>query len=157
MTEQALDDLLRQVMLDAARQEYGDLIEQQLEYDFSPAFEKKMQKLIQRADHPVRHRCLRTLRIAAALAALLTLLTVATAAVGYDIWKMLAEWTTEKITLSPGQVEYTDPDDIRISKEPEEYIDLQAALTAYGLNRFVVPQWIPEGFVMNNITCRQSD
>jgi len=26
------------------RQEYGDLIEQQPEHDFSPAFEKKMQK-----------------------------------------------------------------------------------------------------------------
>lgn len=149
MTEQALDNLLRQVMLDAARQEYGDLIEQQPEHDFSPAFEKKMRKLIQRADHPVRYRCLRTLRIAAALAALLTLLTVATAAAGYDIWRMLAEWTAEKITLSPGQIEYADPDDIHIPENPEEYADLQAALTAYGINRPVVPQWIPERFVMN--------
>ena len=149
MTEQALDNLLRQVMLDATHQEYDDLIEQQPEHDFSPAFEKKMQKLIQRADHPVRYRCLRTLRIAAALAALLTLLTVATAAAGYDIWRMLAEWTAEKITLSPGQVEYEDPDDIHIPENPEEYTDLQAALTAYGINRPVVPKWVPERFMAN--------
>ena len=151
MTEQALDNLLRQVMLDAARQEYGDLIEQQPEHDFSPAFEKKMQKLIQRADHPVRYRCLRTLRIAAALAALLTLLTVATAAAGYDIWRMLAEWTAEKITLSPGQIEYANPDDIHIPENPEEYTDLQAALTAYGINQSVVPKWFPEGFVLEEL------
>ena len=56
MTEQALDDLLRRVMLDAARQEYGDLIVQLPEHDFSPAFEKKMQKLIRRANHPIRYR-----------------------------------------------------------------------------------------------------
>jgi len=42
LTEQVLDDLLRQIMLDVARQEYGDLIVQLPEHDFSPAFEKKM-------------------------------------------------------------------------------------------------------------------
>lgn len=151
MTEQALDNLLRQVMLDATYQEYGDLIEQQPEHDFSPAFEKKMQKLIQRADHPVRYRCLRTLRIAVALAALLTLLTVATAAAGYDIWRMLAEWTAEKITLLPGQIEYADSDDIHIPEEPGEYTDIQEALTAYGINHPVVPQWMPEGFVLEEL------
>lgn len=151
MTEQALDNLLRQVMLDATRQEYGDLIERQPEHDFSPAFEKKMQKLIQRADHPVRYRCLRTLRIAAALAALLTLLTVATAAAGYDIWRMLAEWTAEKITLSPGQIEYADPDDIHIPENPEEYADLQAALAAYGINLSLAPKQLPEGFAMEKL------
>ena len=83
MTDQALDDLARRVILDAARQEYGDWIDQLPEHDFSPAFEKKMQKLIQRADHPVRYRGLRTIQIAAALAALLMLVTVATAATIY--------------------------------------------------------------------------
>ena len=158
MTEQALDDLLRQVMLDAARQEYGELIEQQPEHDFSPAFEKKMQKLIQRADHPVRYRCLRTLRVAAALAALLTLLTVATAAAGYDIWRMLAEWTAETITLSPGQIEYADPDDIHIPEEPGEYTDIQEALTAYGINRPLIPRYLPDGFVAEQlIVDKESD
>lgn len=147
MTDQALDDLARRVMLDAARLEYGDLLEELPEHDFSPEFERKMKNLIRQADHPARHRLLRTGQLVAALVALLLLLTVATAAAGYDMWRMLAEWTAEKITLAPGQIEYIDPDDLHIPEEPGEYTDLQEALTAYGLNRSVVPKWLPEGFV----------
>ena len=114
MTDQALDDLARRVMLDAARLEYGNLLEELPEHDFSPEFERKMKNLIRQADHPVRHRLLRTGQLVAALVALLLLLTVATAAAGYDIWRMLAEWTAEQITLAPGQIEYIDPDDLHI-------------------------------------------
>ena len=64
MTDQALDDLARRVILDAARQEYGDWIDQLPEHDFSPAFEKKMQKLIRRANHPIRYQ---VMKIAACL------------------------------------------------------------------------------------------
>ena len=56
MTDQALDDLLRQVLLDAEVQEYGDMMELLPEHDFSPDFERKMKKLIRRANHPIRHR-----------------------------------------------------------------------------------------------------
>ncbi len=147
MTDQALDDLARRVILDAARLEYGDWIDELPEQDFSPEFERKMKHLIRQADHPARHRLLRTGQLVAALVALLLLLTVATAAAGYDIWRMLAEWTAEQITLAPGQIEYIDPDDLHIPEEPGEYTDLQEALTAYGLNRSVVPKWLPEGFV----------
>lgn len=56
MTDQALDDLLRQVLLDAEVQEYGDMMELLPEHDFSPDFERRMKKLIRRADHPIRHR-----------------------------------------------------------------------------------------------------
>ena len=151
MTDQALDDLARRVMLDAARLEYGDLLEELPEHDFSPEFERKMKNLIRQADHPVRHRLLRTGQLVAALVALLLLLTVATAAAGYDIWRMLAEWTAEQIPLAPGQIEYIDPDDLHIPEEPGEYTDIQEALTAYGLNRPVVPQWMPEGFIQSYI------
>ena len=147
MTDQALDDLARRVMLDVARLEYGDLLEELPEHDFSPEFERKMKNLIRQADHPARHRLLRTGQLVAALVALLLLLTVATAAAGYDIWRMLAEWTAEQITLAPGQIEYIDPDDLHIPEEPGEYTDLQEALTAYGINRPVVPKWLPEEFV----------
>ena len=102
MTDQALDNLARRVILDTARLEYGNLMEELPEQDFSPEFERKMKKLIRQADHPVRHRCLRTVQLAALLAVLLMLVTVATAAAGYDIWRMLAEWTAEQITLAPG-------------------------------------------------------
>ncbi|WP_297984269.1 DUF4367 domain-containing protein [uncultured Oscillibacter sp.] len=146
MTDQALDSLARRVMLDATRLEYGELMKEPPEHDFSPEFERKMQKLIQQVDHPVRHRCLRTVQLAALLAALLMLVTIATAAAGYDIWRMLAQWTAEKITLAPGQIEYADPDDIHIPEGPGEYANIQEALTAYGFNRSVVPKWLPEGF-----------
>lgn len=56
MTDQALDGLLRQVLLDADGQEYGDMMELLPEHDFSPDFERKMKKLIRRANHPIRHR-----------------------------------------------------------------------------------------------------
>ena len=56
MTDRALDDLARRVLLDVCGQEYGDAIEELPEHDFSPAFEKKMRKLIRRADHPIRYR-----------------------------------------------------------------------------------------------------
>lgn len=44
-----MDDLIRRMMLDAARQEYGSLMEEKPEHDFLPEFERKMQKLICRA------------------------------------------------------------------------------------------------------------
>lgn len=56
MTDQALDSMLRRVLLDVDCQQYGEAIDELPECDFSPAFEKKMQKLIRRADHPIRYR-----------------------------------------------------------------------------------------------------
>lgn len=151
MTDQALDNLARRLLLDAARLEYGDLMEELPEQDFSPEFERKMKKLIRQADHPARHRYLRTVQLAALLAALLMLVTVATAAAGYNIWGMLAEWTEETFTLAPGQIEYADPDDLHIPEGPGEYAGLQEALTDYGLNRSVVPKWMPDGFVLEEL------
>lgn len=57
MTEQALDDLARRVMLDAVRREHGDLMEELPEHTFSPAFERRMKKLVRR--HSLRHKVLR--------------------------------------------------------------------------------------------------
>ena len=56
MTDQALDSMLRRVLLDVDCQQYGEAIDELPECDFSPAFEKKMKKLIRRADHPIRYR-----------------------------------------------------------------------------------------------------
>lgn len=151
LTDQALDRMLRQVLLDVERQQYRDAIDELPECDFSPAFEKKMQKLIHRADHPVRYRGLRTIQIAAILAALLMLVTMATAAAGYDIWKMLAEWTAENIALTPWQIEYANPDDLHIPEGPGEYADIQEALTDYGINRPLIPRYLPDGFAAEQL------
>lgn len=46
MTEQALDHLAQQVLLDTARQEYGALMKGPWEHEFSPTFEKRMKDLL---------------------------------------------------------------------------------------------------------------
>lgn len=149
MTEQALDQLARRVMLDAARLEYGALTEEP--HTFSPAFEREMKKLVRQVDHPVRYRWLRTVQLAALLAALLLLVTAAAAAAGCDIWRLLAEWTAEEITLAPGRIEYADPDSLHIPEEPKAYAGLPEALADCGLNRSVAPKRMPEGFVMDHL------
>jgi len=138
-------------MLDASRQEYGSLMDERPEHDFSPEFEREMKKLIHRADHPVRWRWMWAGRIAAILAALLMLASVSAAAVGCDLWGWLVLWTRETFTLAPGQINYIDPDDLRIPEEPGEYASLQEALTAYGLDGPLMPRRLPEGFEMDQL------
>lgn len=150
MTDPALDNLARQVILDAARLEYGNLMEGLPTYDFSPEFERKIKRLIRQADHPVQCRCLRAVQLAAILAALLMLVTAVTAS-GHSIWRLLAKWTAEEITLAPGQIKYADPDDLHIPEEPGEYDNLQEALTDYGLNRSVAPKRMPDGFDLEQL------
>ncbi len=151
MTDQALDALARRVMLDAARQEYGGLMAELPEHEFSPEFERRMKKLICQADHPIRWRWKRAVRVAAVLAALLLLASVAAAAAGYDLWRMLAQWTAEQITLAPGQIDYMDPDDIHFPEEPGEYASIQEALSAYGMDLPLVPRCLPDGFVLKEL------
>jgi len=151
LTEQALDNLARRVMLDAARQEYGALMDECREHEFSPEFEKKMRKLTRRADHPIRWCWIRAGQIAAVLSALAVLASVAAAAAGYDLWKLLARWTAEQMTLAPGQIDYMAPDDLHIPEEPGEYADIQEALSAYGVDLPLVPHRFPEGFMMQQL------
>jgi len=151
LTDQALDGLARRVILDAARQEYDGLIAELPEHTFSPDFERRMEKLIRQVDHPIRRRWMWAGRIAAILAALVMLATVAAAAAGYDLWGCLALWTRETFTLAPGQIDYIDPDDLHIPEEPGEYADIQEALSAYGLNRPLIPRRLPDGFSLEDL------
>lgn len=56
MTDEMLDALARQVLLDASELGCSDAEQAEEQHTFSPSFERKMKKLIRRADHPVRHR-----------------------------------------------------------------------------------------------------
>ena len=58
MTEQALDQLARRVILDVARLEYGVLMKEAPEHIFSPGFERRMKKLLRRGKHPVWYKAL---------------------------------------------------------------------------------------------------
>lgn len=124
MTEQALDDLLRQVMLDAARQEYGDLIDEQPEHDFSPAFEKKMNKLIRRAKHPVWHNFVHA---AACVLLALLLTSCAVLAVSPEAREALTGWVRE-VYENYFVYRYAGPEETK----PED--------VGY------LPSWVPEGY-----------
>jgi len=56
MTEQVLNQLTRRVMLDAVRLEYDPLETEP--HAFSPAFERRMKRLLRRGRHPVWHKTL---------------------------------------------------------------------------------------------------
>ena len=61
MTDQALDDLARRLLLDTATLGWNDEINDQTEHRFSRNFERKMKPVILRADHPVRYYATRLL------------------------------------------------------------------------------------------------
>lgn len=96
LTDQALDDLARRVILDAARLEYGDWIDELPEQDFSPEFEKKMKKLVRRANHPIRYRVVQT-AACILLAALLS--GCAVLAVSPEAREVFSGWVRKLYTL----------------------------------------------------------
>jgi hypothetical protein len=92
MTDQALDELVRRVLLDTARQEYGELMKEAPGHDFTPAFEKKMQKLLRRAKHPARYQLIQA---AACLLLALLLTGCAVLAVSPEAREVFAGWVRE--------------------------------------------------------------
>lgn len=124
MTDQALDNLARRVMLDAIRLEYGGLMAEMPEHDFLPAFERKMRRLIRRADHPVRFRIIQA-TACLLLAVLLTGCTVLT--VSPEARTAFAGWIRE---LQQEWFSY------RYAGE----IDSSPRNTVY------YPAWLPEGY-----------
>ena len=92
MTDLMLDNLARRVMLDAARQEYGGLINELPEHDFSQRFEQKMQKLVRRANHPIRYRAM---QVVACLLLVILLSGCAVLAVSSEAREALYGWVKE--------------------------------------------------------------
>lgn len=124
MTDQALDRMLRRVLLDAACQECEELSAQQPEHDFSPGFERKMRKLIRRADHPIRYRAVR----AAACLLLAALLSGCTAlAVSPEVRAAFVGWVRE---VSEGWFVYRYTGEEQLTLEDTVYL----------------PTWAPEGY-----------
>ena len=92
MTDLMLDNLARRVMLDAARQEYGGLINELPEHDFSQRFEQRMQKLVRRANHPIRYRAI---QVVACLLLVILLSGCAVLAVSSEAREALYGWVKE--------------------------------------------------------------
>lgn len=83
---------------------------------------------------------------AAALVFLLLSVSVAAAASGHGLWELLARWTDETMSITPGHIVPVEEDAIRIPQEDTEYASLQEAVADCGLAQPMVPQWLPEGF-----------
>ena len=92
MMDYELDKLARQLMLDAARLEYGGILEERPEHAFSPAFERRMEKLLRRGRHPVLYRALRA---AACLLLALLLSGCTVLAVSPEAREVFAGWVRE--------------------------------------------------------------
>ena len=105
----------------------------------------------------LRKWSVRGILAAAALAVLLLSISAAAAASGYDLWRMLARWTDEVISIAPGQVTRIDPDEIRIPEAGTEYASLQEALDDCGLPLPAAPKWLPEGFELVELIVDTSD
>ena len=89
MTEQALDRLIHGVILDTARLEYGVLLAEAPEHTFSPAFERRMKKLLRRGRHPVWYK---SLHAAACVLLALLLSGCAVLAVSPEAREVFAGW-----------------------------------------------------------------
>ena len=92
MTGQALDQLARRVILDTARLEYGALLKEAPEHTFSPAFERRMKKLLRRGRHPVWYK---SLHAAACVLLALLLSGCAVLAVSPEAREVFAGWVRE--------------------------------------------------------------
>lgn len=127
MTDQALDKLARRLMLDAARLEYGEVLEEQQEHVFSPAFERRMRKLLRRGQHPVLYRALRA---AACLLLALLLSGCAVLAISPAAREAFEGWVRE-VHDTYFSYQYVGPDQ-----------DKREDLTEFAF----VPTWLPEGY-----------
>ena len=129
MTEQALNQLARQVMLDAARLEYGGLAEERPEHTFSPAFEGRMKRLLRRGNHPLRYQILHA---AACLLLVLILSGCTVLAVSTEAREVFAGWVRE-VYETAFVYRYTGP---------EQTKSMEAAKP----NVIYRPSWVPEGY-----------
>ena len=124
MTDQALDQLARRVILDTARLEYGVLMKEAPEHTFSPSFERRMKKLLRRGRHPVWYKALHA---AACVLLALLLSGCAVLAVSPAAREAFAGWV-RSVYYDTLVYTYTGPE----GKAPE--------------NMLYRPLWLPEGY-----------
>ena len=87
-------------------------------------------------------------RIAICLAAVIALLVGATltaSAFGFNLWGWLTRWTDNDFRFVPAETASTE--DVG-----NDYTDIPSALAALGITEPLYPTWIPEGFVLKEIT-----
>ena len=93
-------------------------------------------------------RWVRGLTAAAAVLAILLIGSVSAKAFGFDIWETIVQWTQE--TFHFGDWGSSDPNNNR------SYSSLQEALEQGNVPDWLVPTYIPEGFVLKDIKVEQT-
>ena len=107
------------------------------------------------AAKPKPRRRLRQVLVAAAIVVCLVVFALPPA-LGYEsFFKMLGEWTSDTFYFTPN----TQPTGETQTGEfppPKEYQNLQEALDDYGVTEQLVPAWIPDGYVLEEVSVRTS-
>lgn len=87
---------------------------------------------------------------AAAVVAVLVAVPLTTSALGWeDIWKAVAQWAKETFSfVSDGETISTEPSEA----DGLRFTSLQQALAETNSPSDLVPAWIPEGFILQDIT-----
>lgn len=93
-------------------------------------------------------RWLRSLTAAAAVVAILILGSITARAFGFNIWETVVKWTQETFHFGEWGDSNADSD--------LHFTSLQEALEEGNTASWLVPTWIPEGFVMVDVTVEQT-
>ena len=123
--------------------------------DCASAISPHIEKLPSAPPRRRHHLKRKTLVLAAVISVMLaSLLTVQAA--GVDVFGAIARWTTElfsfgKTEESRGLVVDGKWPEIDLEQN-QQFTSLQEALDYYGVTEVVAPQWIPDGFVQENIS-----
>ena len=90
-------------------------------------------------------------RLAAAAAIIVLIFSgsITAKAFGFDLWEIIVKWTQE--TFHFGYSETGDADKGPVKQNPEVFAGLQAALDDYDISVALVPSWIPEGYVEEDV------
>lgn len=95
----------------------------------------------------------RVMGIAASVVIIIGCTFLTADAFGYNIWQIIAQWTTETFGFSSGE------GDLEIDSEDgisTQYKSLQEALDTYRITEKVVPTWIPKGYALVSIEVTES-
>ncbi len=86
-----------------------------------------------------KRRLMRAASIVVAFAIVLLASTVTASALGFDLWGAVAKWTKDTFGFSSSTQQGTISD------------SLQKTLNKYGVTAELVPTWIPDGYVPENV------
>lgn len=102
------------------------------------------------AAKPKPRRRLRQVLVAAAIVVCLVVFALPPA-LGYEsFFKMLGEWTSDTFYFTPN-AQPTGETQTGEFPPPKEYQSLQEALDDYGVTEHLVPAWIPDGYVLDEV------